>query len=186
MQRRCKKGEKFILLLLLFLSAVAAICKIWVGFDIDEGYAISMPQRLVNGEHLFRDMWEVHQTSSFLPALFLWVFEKITGGIEGVAMYLRIVATILHLLMTGVLFRMLSKLDRGWRFLLCLVYFNFLPKWMISLDFSMQQIWGITLVIYFLGKIWEASRLRDCFGVGLALAFTVLAYPGMVVLYPLK
>ena len=184
MQKQLKKYEKYILLLLLLLSAVAAISKIWVGFDIDEGYAISMPQRLVNGDHLFRDMWEVHQTSSFLPALFLWVFEKITGGTECVALYLRIVTTIIHLLMTGLLFQMLSKLDRRWRFLLCLVYFNFLPKWMISLDFSMQQIWGITFVIYFLGRIWKTNRLRDCFGVGLALAFTVLAYPGMVVLYP--
>ena len=184
MPRQLRKSEKCILILLLLLSAVAAISKIWVGFDIDEGYAISMPQRLVNGDHLFRDMWEVHQTSSFLPALFLWVFEKITGGTEKVAIYLRIVATILHLLMTGVLFRTLSKLDARWRCVLCLVYFNFLPKWIISLDFSMQQIWGITLVIYLLGRMSDTNKMRYCFGTGLALAFTVLAYPGMVVLYP--
>lgn len=184
MPRQLRKSEKCILILLLLFSVAAAISKILVGFDIDEGYAISMPQRLVNGDHLFRDMWEVHQTSAFLPALFLWVFEKITGGTEGVAIYLRIVATILHLLMTGVLLRALSKIDGRWRCMLCLVYFNFLPKWMISLDFSMQQIWGITLVIYLLKKMTDTNKIRYCFGTGLALAFTVLAYPGMVVLYP--
>lgn len=184
MPRQLRKSEKCILILLLVLSAAAAVSKIWVGFDIDEGYAISMPQRLVNGDHLFRDMWEVHQTSSFLPALFLWVFEKITGGTEGVAIYLRIVATVLHLLMTGVFLRTLSKLEVRWRCMLCLVYFNFLPKWIISLDFSMQQIWGITLVIYLLRRMADTNKMRYCFGTGLALAFTVLAYPGMVVLYP--
>lgn len=184
MQKKLTKPELSILIALALLSIGGAVTKALVGFDIDEGYAISMPQRLLGGDRMLLDMWEVHQTSSFLPAFFLWVFEKITGGVEYAALYLRIVASVLHLLMTGVVWKGMKHVELKWRFLLCLLYFNFLPKWMLSLDFSMQQLWFITLVMYCLYREAQTRRARWAFAAGLALACAVLAYPAMALLYP--
>lgn len=184
MQKEVGIVEKWILTIVILLSVLAMGIKVFVGFDIDEGYAISMPQRLLNGDHLFLDLWEVHQTSSFLPAFFMFLFEKITKSTTGIVLYLRIVASLIHLGMTWLVYRGLGNVEWKWRMLLSLLYLNFLPKWMISIDFSMQQIWGLTLTTCFLHQTIVSRKKWIAFMTGLALAFTVLAYPGMVVLYP--
>jgi hypothetical protein len=174
-----------ILLVLVMLSAIAAYSKLAVGFDIDEGYAVSMPYRLLQGDHFFKDMWEVHQTSSFLPALFLVLYQKVTGGMEGCVLYLRIVAAVIHLGITLLVCRFLTKrTDAAWSCILTLLYYNLLPKWMLTLDFSMQQVWGMTLLLLLLALETENGKNRYAFLMGIVLACTVLAYPGMVLCYP--
>jgi len=180
-----KRTDNFIWMTLLILSVIASVIKVFVGFDIDEGYAVSMPYRLLQGDRMFLDMWEVHQTSSFLPALFLVVFYKITDATIGSVVYLRIVATIVHAGLSVAVYNRLKKHCTGaWAILLALLYFNLLPKWLISLDFSMQQVWGLTLVMLLLAREVETARGRYAFWMGIVLAATVLAYPGMVLSYP--
>ena len=187
MQFEDKKIKNGILWILILLSVVAAVNQLLIGFDIDEGYAVSMPFRLLQGDHLFADMWEVHQTSALLPAAFLWLFYQATGSTAYMVLYLRIVATLLHLGMTVLVYRRTRKyLTADWSLLFALLYLNLLPKWIISLDFSMQQVWGLTLLFTCLleERGTEKKQLWQDFLAGLSLAFTVLAYPGMVLLYP--
>ncbi len=180
-----RKTEYILGLLLVILSVVAMVIKIFIGFDIDEGYAVSMPFRLLQGDRMFLDMWEVHQTSSFLPALFLWIYVKITGVTTGSVVYLRIVATVLHLVLSTMVYRCLKKrLGDSWSLLLALLYFNMLPKWLINLDFSMQQVWGMTLILILFARMLECGKQSYSFFMGVVLAATVLAYPGMVLSYP--
>jgi len=170
----------------VMLSIVAAIIKILVGFDIDEAYAITMPYRMLQGDRLFTDMWEVHQTSSFLPVIFCEIFIQLTGEIEYLVLFLRIAATIVHLGVTVWLFVILKKAVGGSKipWFSALVYFNFLPKWLINLDFSMQQLWFTTISLLFLYKAVTSGKRRHFFGGGVSLAMAVLAYPGMVFVYP--
>ncbi len=180
-----KKTDNYIWIVLLVLSVLAAAVKIFTGFDIDEGYAVSMPHRLLQGDRLFLDMWEVHQTSVFLPVVFLAVFDKITGATEGAVIFLRIVATLIHAGVAGAVYVSLKKkCNTAWAVLLSLLYFNLLPKWLISLDFSLQQVWGMTLVLLLLEQEVRSGKKRYSFFIGVVLAMTVLAYPGMVLAYP--
>lgn len=170
--------------ILTVLSLAAAISKIFIGFDVDEGYGISMPYRLLQGDRLLLDMWEIHQTSSFLPYFFLLPFVKLTGGNTGVVLYFRIVSTLLHLFFSCWVYKELShRMEREWSCLCGLLYFNFLPKWLMSLDFSMQLIWGMTAMLLFLRR-GEKGKSHWAFLAGVSLAFTVLGYPTMAVLYP--
>ena len=185
MHSTARKSANFICVVLLVLSVLAAAVKCFTGFDIDEGYAVSMPYRLLQGDHMFLDMWEVHQTSSFLPALFLSLFYKITGGMNGSVLYLRAIATLLHAAVSLAVFRSLRKnADTAWAVLLALLYFNLLPKWLISLDFSMQKVWGMTLLLLVLEQEVKTGKRGYAFLMGVVLAMTVLAYPGMVLAYP--
>lgn len=180
-----KRWYNFIWITLLLLSVAAAVIKIFVGFDIDEGYAVSMPYRLLQQDRLFLDMWEVHQTSVFLPVAFLAVFDKITGAIDGAVIFLRVIATLIHATVAGAVFvSCKKKCGTTWAALLALLYFNLLPKWLISLDFSLQQVWGITLILLLLAREAETGKKIYSFWIGIVLAMTVLAYPGMVLAYP--
>ena len=180
-----RKTDNFIWIALLVLSVLAAVVKIFTGFDIDEGYAVSMPYRLLQGDRLFLDLWEVHQTSVFLPVAFLAVFDKITGATDGAVIFLRIIATLIHAGAAGAVYMSMKKrCNTAWAVLLALLYFNLLPKWLISLDFSLQQVWGITIVLLLLEKETESGKKLYSFLMGIVLAMTVLAYPGMVLAYP--
>lgn len=185
------KTENIITGVLILLSLVAAVIKLFVGFDIDEAYAVAMPYRLCQMDILFRDMWEVHQTSSIFPFLFVWPFVRLTGGTTYLVLYLRCVATILHAAMAFLMYRFIhreyfQRTEEGRipAILAGLIYFNMLPKWLISLDFSMQQIWFLTLLLVCLYYGHKNDKKIWFLGAGAALAMDVLAYPGMVLLFP--
>ncbi len=117
--------------ILVGLSILAALTKIWIGFDVDEGYAVVLPYRLLQKDHLFLDLWEIHQTSAILPALLLLPFHLVTQDPTGSVIYLRVVATILHTLMTFVLYKFMLKdliKDQFVKQIIALLYYNFLPK----------------------------------------------------------
>lgn len=196
--------EKIIVCILFCLSILASVTKVLTGFDIDEAYALAIPYRVLQGDRLFADMWEVHQTSFLLPYLFMKPFYHFVADGSAVVLFVRIVTTILHgivslcvcLTVKGLLNR--EKTAKGGSFfaaLCALGFYNFLPKWMISLDFSMQQLWFFTL--YALCLLWVLSGKKDASGkksryfwglflAGILLSLDVLAYPGMAVLYPIS
>lgn len=179
---------KAILAVMVIVSVFAGVTKIFTGFDIDEAYALAIPYRVLQGDRLFADMWEVHQTSFLLPYLFLKLFYAIGGSMDGVVLYTRVVTTVLHLVVSFVVYRELKRnfgeKQQDLAAILALIYFNFLPKWMINLDFSMQQLWFFTLFLVF---FWKSIRKNNSawlmFVAGVLLAFDVLAYPGMVFVY---
>ena len=69
-----KSGVKYrsiLVVLILALSVLAAVSKIFVGYDTDEGYAVVLAYRIASGQRLLVDSWDVYQTSVILSALLL-------------------------------------------------------------------------------------------------------------------
>lgn len=181
---------------LIVLSLVAAFVKIMTGFDIDEAYALALPYRALQGDRLFQDMWEVHQTSYFMPYLFIKLYAIIMPSMEYLVLYMRAVTAIIHIGMSALVYVSCKKPavleersdGKAIAFIAALIYCSFLPKWMLDMDFSMQQLWFFTLFLIFLFKGIKTENTNRAmlflFLSGLSLAMDVLAYPGMVLCYP--
>lgn len=181
---------------LIVLSLVAAFVKIMTGFDIDEAYALALPYRALQGDRLFQDMWEVHQTSYFMPYLFIKLYAMIMPSMEYLVLYMRAVTAVIHIGMSALVYVSCKKLagleerseGKTIAFIAALIYCSFLPKWMLDMDFSMQQLWFFTLFLIFLFKGIKTENTNRSmlflFLSGLSLAMDVLAYPGMVLCYP--
>lgn len=179
--------RKTVVSILIVLSVIAGATKIFTGFDIDEAYALAIPYRVLQGDRLFADMWEVHQTSFLLPFLFMKLFYLLTGEMTGIVLYMRVVTTLLHLCMSILVYGFVKKffgMKGGYALFIGLAYYNFLPKWMINMDFSMEQLWFFTLFVICLFCASKGRRRAWLILSGLMLALDVLAYPGMVILYP--
>lgn len=181
--------------IMIVLSLIATVTKILTGFDIDEAYALALPYRGLQGDRLFADMWEVHQTSYLLPFLFMKIYSVMVPSLDYLVLYMRGVAALCHIGMSVLVFFFCRKIDTikedKWcntiAFSAALIYCNFLPKWMMNLDFSMLQLWFFTLFImlFLAGEKNTGRKSQICFWfAGLVLAMDVLAYPGMVILYP--
>lgn len=179
--------KRAVISILIVLSVIAGATKIFTGFDIDEAYALAIPYRVLQGDRLFADMWEVHQTSFILPFLFMKLFHLLTGEMTGIVLYMRVITTLLHFCMSILVYGFVKKffgLKGGYALFIGMAYYNFLPKWMINMDFSMEQLWFFTLFVICLFCALKGVRKVWLAAAGLMLALDVLAYPGMVILYP--
>ena len=173
--------------ILIGLTALAFVKAIWISLDIDESYAIASAYRMVRGDRLIRDMWEPHQLSAFLPALFAAPYIRIRGNTEYLVIYLRMVGILIHTGMGVFLYRELRKgTDRRFAFCMLLLHLNYLPKWVQMPEFELMHYWcllGIFLVLhaYFTGKRPRAALL---FVGGCLLTGSLFCYPTMILLYP--
>lgn len=173
-----------VLIGLTFLSFVKAI---WISLDIDESYAVACAYRMVRGDRLIRDMWEPHQLSAFLPALFAAPYIRIRGNTDYLVIWLRIIGVLIHTGMGVLLYRQLGKkIDRFAAFCIMILHLNFLPKWVQMPEFELMHYWcllGIflSLYAYFTGK--KPGMLLPFLG-GCLLAVSMLCYPTMFLLYP--
>ena len=77
---KIKYDLKKIILILLTLAAGVKLAA-W-GWTIDEGYSFAMGNRLAQGDRLFTDMWELHQTSAYAVSFFLKIFRALTSSCE--------------------------------------------------------------------------------------------------------
>lgn len=79
-EKRVKGVVKAIEVLLAVLTVLAFAKSIWISLDMDESYAVALGYRMARGDMLVRDMWEPHQFSGFLAALFTGPYLLFRGG----------------------------------------------------------------------------------------------------------
>lgn len=172
---------------LIGLTLLSFIKGIWISLDIDESYAVASAYRMIRGDRLLRDMWEPHQFSAFLAALFAAPYIWIRGNTDYLVVYLRIIGVLIHTGMGILLQRQLGKnINRFFAFCVMVLHLNYLPKWVQMPEFELMHYWcllGIflALYVYFMG---EKPRMFLPFLSGVLLVGSILCYPTMIVLYP--
>lgn len=172
---------------LIGLTLLAFVKGIWISLDIDESYAVACAYRMVRGDRLIRDMWEPHQFSAFLAALFAAPYIWIRGNTDYLVIWLRVIGVLIHTGMGVLLYRQLGKkTNRFFAFCIMILHLNFLPKWVQMPEFELMHYWcllGIFLALhaYFSGG---KSRMILPFLGGCLLVGSMLCYPTMILLYP--
>ena len=185
MNKAVKIIWKILEIALLSLTILGFVKAVFVSLDIDESYAVAEAYRLVSGDKLLYDMWEPHQFTSFIPALFLLPFVKITGGTTFSVIYLRIIGCIIHVLIGIYLYRVCRKeTEKTGAFLVFLFHLNFLPKWVAMPEFELIHYWCMLLIFLLLYKTGKPWRFR-AFAAGLLYVVSGLCYPTMVIVFPL-
>jgi hypothetical protein len=183
-----KISPNFMRTALLVLTVLAALKVLFVGFGLDEEYQIVMSYRIATGDTMFRTALEPHQMSSFLCTPLILLYLALFHTTTGIVLYLRLCGTAIHLGITLLLVRSLrSSLDEQLCFYLGLLYFNILPKQIITPEFGIMQVWFLTL--FFCCLRWdrrtEGKSLLPVLLAGLCMAAETLSYPSCVILFPL-
>jgi len=185
------KQWKIIFTILIAGSVLAALKLIFFDYTMDEEYQLMMGYRILRGDHLFKEMWEPHQTSAFLCTGLMWLYKTLTGTYTGILIYLRVCATLIQAAISLYLYRVLRRgkiLDRNHATLCALIYFNMVPKIIQIPDFSNMQLWFFTLTVLCLIHYRLNREYTDnpwlVIAAGLCMALEVLAYPSCVILFP--
>ena len=177
---------KHILIGLTFISAVKMIFFGWV---IDEGYAFAIGNRLLQGDLLFKDMWELHQTSGYAIEFLLGIYRFLVRSGEGEVVFVRAVGMIIHLAVSYALYRALKRhMSDEKAFIAAVLYANLTPKSICIPEFSnlINQTSVLTLICLdrlYLEKSAEDKKKRymTAFAAGVFLSLCVMSYPPSVI-----
>ena len=165
----------------LFLLGVMfiQIKKVFVDFNVDCEYAITMSYRLAMGDHMFSQMREPHQTSAFLLAFFIKLWMLATGTTTGIVLYLNVVSVIVKFFVTLFLYRTLKKYCEIKVAFLATIFFAALEaKPYILLDFSNMQIYSSVLLFCSLLRYLQSKNDWKwlCLS-AMCLCLEILSYP---------
>ncbi len=187
MKSKITNKKKLLWGCLIIGSFLATIKMLFQNYGMDEEYQVVMTYRLLNGDHLFLEMWEPHQTSTFLSYVFMWIYNSLFHTMTGVVIYLRTCGTLLHLGISYYLYVVIKKIIRKEEsFLIALIFYNFIPKLIMLPEFAIMQVWFYTVLFLLLvqWKISGSEKNHYVVLMGLCMAGQVLSYPTTLIIFP--
>ena len=171
--------------LFMLLSAIGLSLKyIFIDFCVDSEYQIAMAYRLANGDIMFKEMWEVHQTSAFLCAIFLKIYLLLFNTTTGVVLYLQFIGIVLDgalaYLIYTVIYKLFNKKDVA--FAMAWVSFVVSPKDVPIAEFANMQVWFCTLLCIMMFLYHQTGKRRFILLAAWSLCGAVLSYPSCIIL----
>ena len=180
-----KERSSLYIKIMYILGILVNIKSVLIDYDGDAGYAFAMASRLINGDKMFTEMWEPHQTAAVFTAAFMKLYYVIFGTTDGVVLFLNITTFLIYLLLTVFAVRTLSKfVDKTTSEMMGIILLVLRPKIAQTLDYANLTIifstaFFILLIKYFAGE----RRLTTLILSAVFLCLNVLAYPTAIVLY---
>ena len=190
------KNKKFWKTICVLAIIAYTLKNLLIGTDTDEGYGIMVGYRLAMGDRLLLDMWEPHQTSAIFTALFIGPFVRLTGGVNYLNLFLRVVFFPIQAGVSVFLYKTIRKtapwVDASVAALMGLLYYVTTPKSVFIPEYSNLHNWFFSLMVlcllrYFGTKDSEGSRVKGKLSylvlAGIFMTCDVLAYPSMVLVF---
>ena len=180
------KKERITVIVLWICSILVNIKSIFVDFDVDSAYAMTMSYRNIMGDGMFTKMWEPHQTSGFFLSIleYPYFMFKHQEYAEGLAIYLQTLSVLFFFAVVFLFHRFLKK--RTTYFLshiipICL--FVFRPKQLVIMEFSNMLMFFSLILFMLLIKYFETERWLYLVLAAVSLCLCVLSYPSALLIY---
>lgn len=182
------KNKKFWKTICILAVIAYTLKNLVIGADTDEGYGIMVGYRLAMGDRLLLDMWEPHQTSAIFTALFIAPFVRLTGGVNYLNLFLRVVFFPIQAGVSVFLYKTIRKaapqVDASVSALMGLLYYVTTPKSIFIPEYSNLHNWFFALMILCMVRyLTGEGRLRWLVFSGIFMTCDVLAYPSMVLVF---
>ncbi len=177
--------ENMIYYLVWIFAVIVNIKTLFVEYCSDEGYAVAMALRMVKGDKLFAQMWEPHQTSAFVMSGFVWLFQKVTGSLEGVVIYLHVCGLLLYALLAFFIIQTAKKVtDRKTAGYMGLIVFALRAKMTQLPDYSnLTILFTGFLLVFLIRALIIDKKFYNYILASFFYFLSVLAYPTNIVIF---
>ena len=149
----------------------------------DEAFYYTIPQRILKGDRLFVDEWHLTQLASLFSLLPYWFFTTVTGGTEGLILYMRLFFTGINMLFYAYLYLRLRRYGI-WGLLSAFLFCTILPEVNYSISYFTVSSMAMMVVCIILFTGPEPGALKSLVA-GVFFAFSVIAEPLLFLLYPI-
>ena len=180
---KMKIKNNYIDIIIIVLIIIASIFKIKVGIDNDEGYIISLGARFLQGDHLFKEVWDLYQTCTLPIVFFMNIYKFFTGGLIGVAIFLRTITTIIQISVAILYYYILKPYYKNTKWV-CYIIALITPRFSQNLCYGFCGFTGILLciiIIFYISKnidkISKAKLVVFSILSALSLSEALLGYP---------
>lgn len=171
---------------LLWIAVIGVSIKsIFADTSYDNGYQIALSYRHLQGDKMFYNMLEPHQTSAFMLDALMWVYHLFVPSYTGVTLFLQLVSTLIFAGVCIPLYRIMKRyVGSKTAQLMCMFFILFRAKQTPLLEFSNLLILFSTLMFLSLIQyISEQNRIKWLIVSAVFLCLTVISYPGAVIMY---
>ena len=128
MTRVQKVKGTIIFLILLSLSVCLYLYRLkWGMADVDESFYLSIPFRMLQGDALLADEWNLSQLSAILQYPLLAIYLKIFKNTEGIIVAFRLLYVIFQTLVSVFTYLMLRKKNEITAVIVSILFFLFTP-----------------------------------------------------------
>ncbi len=167
---------------MLIAGLIFSIWKAQFGFGgYDESFYHTIPKRLLMGDGLFVDEWNLSQMSSILQLPFVWLYTTVAGSTEGIVYAARIFYVFIH---AGAAVLIYSRL-RKHGILAAIgsaLFFIFTPYNIMALSYDSMGLGLVTVAGVLIATADYNKKLWIILS-GLAFAGAVLCCPYLAIAY---
>lgn len=180
---RSRKKEKWVVLVTGAVLLFIFIYRLFFGVELtDETFYAGIANRIYLGNVPLYDMWEQAQTSSLVIYPFLFLFRKITGSIDGIQLFVRLLYLGFAILSSIPFYLVIKKIGRGIAgiaplFALLFVCYAPFSIYSVSYNTLLNAAMMACCSLVYLAFESERNRKKLLFGAGAIIAFGAFVYP---------
>lgn len=183
-----KKSNNLILIVLLLVATIVSFyCRIFYGWDQDQSYLTLLAVKLASGSIMFKDLWDLHQTSMIWSAFLAKAFLTVKGSWDGIGVYLRGTSVIAQVGVALFGYHELKKyFNRFAAFLSAVTVANMLPRATQNIEYGAISVW-LSFVAALIVVDANRSHKKELIKVVIAALFyaiSIFSYPTMIVSVP--
>lgn len=169
---------------LLIAGIIFSVWKAQFGFGgYDEAFYLTIPERLLKGDALFVDEWNLSQMSSVLLLPFVWIYTTIAGSTAGIVYGMRMIYIAVH---AGACVLIYTKLRKHGVLAVIgtALFFIYTPFNIMALSYDSMGLGLVVLTGVLLATANYKKKLQIIFS-GLCFAGAVLCCPYLAIAYVL-
>ncbi len=166
------------------LLAIVSVSFIFTNVSYDAEYQMAMAYRMIKGDAMLLEMWEPHQTSAFLCALFMKLYMMITGTTTGVVLFLQLAGLIIRGGLSVLIYRaFLSVTDRIPALAAAVLYMLISPKDLLIPEFGNMQLWFATGMFLAMWEYFSVQKVIYLVTAAVSFCLGIFSYPSFIIAY---
>ena len=151
---------------------------------MDEAFYLTIPYRFIQGDRILFDEWNNSQLSAFPLIPVIRGFIGITGGTEGIYLFVRYFYAVLKCILSLLLYASLRKFHVASAMVSSVCFLAFSSYGLMVLSYNSMAIGGLLFALCFLLTDVDSPYSRISFFMsGIALSVAVLSFPYLAILY---
>lgn len=182
-----QKNEILITVAIVIATVISMCLRLFFGWDQDESYVVLLATKIARGCPLFKELWDLHQTSAIFTALFAKPYLDLFKDTDGIGIYLREISLILQLLVAIFAYVIIKKHYSKLSALISFVVVaNMLPRATQQFEYGTITVWATLICSFILLDLYhdQDRAILKIVLAGVFYSISVLAYPTMLLSLP--
>lgn len=182
-----QKSEMWMAVAMIVATVISMLLRLFYGWDQDESYVVLLATKIAQGCPLFKELWDLHQTSAIFTAIFAKPYLVITKTTDGIGIYLRLVSLVLQFMTAVYTYVIVNKhYGKMSAILTATLVANMLPRATQQFEYGTMTVWAAIICSLVLLDLYyeQKNAVMKLVFAGFFYSISVLSYPTMVISLP--